>query len=247
MLSTAQIPGRAHRLMQHNSHDFATSGHTADGHCQFGLVLDGCGSKYRTPGRVIPSHNEVGAKLLGQFAAGWLARCLPPAGAVPTPPWPDQLYTACVAFLDQLLAGLGLAGGPGREEFIASHLLCTLLGFVIAGDEAAFFWAGDGYLVHDGQTTRLESDNRPDYLAYHLLPDGPGRAIPAHFHTRWLAPAGVQQLAVATDGWSAPLLADLLATPRSSLALQRQLNIRARQPGHFEDDGAVACWFAREA
>ena len=127
---------RAHRLMQHNSHDFTICGHAADGRSQFGLVLDGCGSKYRTPGRVIPSHNEVGAKLLGQFAAGWLARCLPPAGAIPTPPWPDQLYAACLAFLDQLLAGLGLVGGPGRAEFIASHLLCTLLGFVISADEA---------------------------------------------------------------------------------------------------------------
>ncbi|MCI0394719.1 MAG: protein phosphatase 2C domain-containing protein [Chloroflexi bacterium] len=247
ILSQATITGRSHRLMQQNGHDFAVTGAPRPG-VAFGLVLDGCGSKQREvmpgPGRphklVTPSHNEVGAKLLGQFAATWLAGHL--AGELAIPLLLAELYRACLAFLAGLAGLLPFPGEAERNRFVASHLLCTLLGFVVTPAGAALFSAGDGYFCQDGQVTFLDCDNRPDYLAYQLLGWTEG-----HFHIQMINdPAALPAwLAVATDGWPADLLAGL-AQPRSSLALQRWLNVQAQQRGRFEDDGAVAAWYTSD-
>ena len=75
MINHATLIGRSHRLRQQNCHDYAISGAPAPG-CAFGLVLDGCGSKYHAGTAVYPSHNEVGAKLLGKFIASSLSHTL---------------------------------------------------------------------------------------------------------------------------------------------------------------------------
>ena len=62
MLNDAAIIGRTHRLTHQNCHDAAYTGAPQPGYA-FGLVLDGCGSKYRKGGQASSSHNEVGAKL----------------------------------------------------------------------------------------------------------------------------------------------------------------------------------------
>jgi hypothetical protein len=106
-------------------------------------------------------------------------------------------------------------------------------------ETAVFFWQGDGFLVVDGTVCQLESGNQPDYLAYQLLQPNPCQTnfqlafVPQPEQTRWLA--------VATDGWQAELLGQL-AEQRTSLALQRWLNVQAQQRGQFDDDGAVAIW-----
>jgi hypothetical protein len=56
---------------------------------------------------------------------------------------------------------------------------------------------------------------------------------------RKLERIGLQQLAVATDGWTPALLADLQPAP-TGLALQRWMNMQARHSGQFDDDGAIA-------
>ncbi len=237
--SHAHIIGRRHRLLHQNCHDFALSGSPAPGY-SFGIVLDGCGSKHRLPdGRAVPSHNEVGAKLLGHFAGGWLAANLPGSAALPE--LLVSLQHACLNYLQTILAATTFnlqhtTFNLQPATFLPAHLLTTLLGFAVTPAEAAFFWAGDGYLCADGRVTALDSGNRPDYLAYALLPHPRDIALQIQplENPSWLA--------VATDGWQPAALA-ALAEPRPPLALQRWLNAQARERGKFEDDGAAAVWW----
>ena len=233
----ASLIGRSHRLMQQNGHDFAISGAPAPG-CAFGLVLDGCGGKYRTDTAVYPAHNEVGAKLLGKFLAAALGRALAGETAVK----PDALLASLHQQSLDFLAGL-VALFPGsdtalRRQLIMTHLLCTVVGFIKMPDTAVFFWRGDGYLVVDGAVTRLDSGNQPDYLAYDLLDEGAN----GRFQTESIPP-NAEWLAAATDGWSEALLPDC-APPRPHLALQRWLNQQGQQRNQFDDDGAIAIWWA---
>lgn len=239
MLSRATTLGRAHRLMQHNCQDFAATAMPAP-HIAIGLVCDGCGSKFVGNGRSHASHNEIGANLLGQFAIEYLIGKL---SNLPQPPCPDaleailsDLHLASLTFLHHLVAHFP---EQTRRQFIATRLLATLVGFVYVGETAVFFWQGDGFLVVDGTVCQLESDNQPDYLAYQLLQPTPSQT---NFQLAFVPqPEQIQWLAVATDGWHADLL-DQLEEPRSTLALQRWLNVQAQQRGQFDDDGAIAIW-----
>ena len=239
MISHATTIGRAHRLMQHNCQDFAATATPAP-NIAIGLVCDGCGSKFVGNGRSAPSHNEIGANLLGQFALDYLSGKLS-----------SLSHPACADTLETILADLHLASltflhhlaahfpEPGRRQFVATQLLATIVGFVRTPETAVFFWQGDGFLVADGTVCQLESGNQPDYLAYQLLQPDSGQTnfqlafVPQPENLRWLA--------VATDGWSAQLLCQL-DEPRSALTLQRWLNVQAQQRGQFDDDGAVAIW-----
>ena len=217
--------------MQQNCHDFAISG-TPTLDCAFGLVLDGCGSKHRDESGSHPSHNEVGAKLLGQYTAVYLTTHLP--HHEPDETFFADLYNACTNYLQNILSLLPTADPTTQTRFIATHLLCTLVGFVVRGETAVFFWRGDGYLLHKDEIIHLDNNNQPDYLAYDMQKDN------SRFQTQIIPNPSI--LAVATDGWTADLLTQL-DTPHTSLALQRWLNIRAKERGNFEDDGAIAIWW----
>ena len=236
MLGSASVVGRQHRIMQQNCHDYAISGRASATEAAFGLVLDGCGSKYQAGQQRYPAHSEVGAKLLGSFAAAWLQAWLArPENAGRPETLPAALHASCLGYLRRIVAPYPEAAWP---HFVATHLLATFLGFAVTPQAAVFFWCGDGYLCHDGAVTCLESDNRPDYLAYRLLRPEMGAA----FQVRTLPREGVSWLAVASDGWRPEQLA-ALPRPDSPLALQRWLNVQARQRGTFGDDGAVAAWW----
>ncbi|WP_420630925.1 protein phosphatase 2C domain-containing protein [Candidatus Leptofilum sp.] len=243
MISHATTIGRAHRLMQRNCQDFAATASPAP-HIAIGIVCDGCGSKYKENGTLqattYPSHNETGANLLGQFAVNFLNQKLANFSEPLCPQAVENvlsdLHLAAISFLHHLTAHFPAAT---RRQFVATHLLTTLVGFVRTPETAVFFWQGDGFLVADGRVQPLHSNNQPDYLAYQLLQPKPAQTnfqlafVPQPQNLRWLA--------VATDGWSAQQLCQL-AEPRPPLALQRWLNVQSQQRGHFDDDGAVALW-----
>lgn len=231
MLSSASLIGRTHRLLQQNRQDVALTGAPAPG-VAFGLALDGCGSKQAGA----PSASEVGAALLGQTAAAFLTRQLAHPAATPLLTI-QALHRHGRRFLTRLAADVAGPAPADRARFVATHLLATLLGFVVTPETAVFFWQGDGHLLHNGQVTTLDSDNRPAYLAYSALP---GSAPQPHaFHTHTLPRIGLRQIAVATDGWHPAQLMQLEA-PLPSLQLQRWLNQQAQARGLFDDDGAIA-------
>jgi hypothetical protein len=239
MISHATVIGRAHRLMQRNCQDFAAVASPAQ-HLAVGIVCDGCGSKFKEKGRSAPSHNEIGANLLGQFALDFLSLKL---ADLPIPLCPEtvesmlsNLHLAILTFLHHLTAHFPEAT---RREFIATRLLTTLVGFVRAPETAVFFWQGDGFWARDGRIQPLKSNNQPNYLAYQLLQPEPGQT---NFQLAFVPqPEQIGWLAVATDGWSAEPLSQL-GEPRPTLNLQRWLNVQAQQRGQFDDDGAVAVW-----
>lgn len=247
MISHATILGRAHRLMQHNSQDFATAATPAPD-LAIGLVCDGCGSKFGGNGNLragtAPSHNEVGANLLGQFTLDFLServRALPPPiGPAALEALLADLHLAALTFLHHLTTHFP---ETKRREFVATRLLATLVGFVRTAETAVFFWQGDGFLVANGAVCPLNSHNQPDYLAYQLLQPQPTQT---NFQLAFVPnPAELRWLAVATDGWSAGLLTQL-EEPRPPLTLQRWLNVQSQQRGQFDDDGAVAIWHNEE-
>ncbi|MBK9053749.1 MAG: hypothetical protein IPL78_23450 [Chloroflexi bacterium] len=240
MVAHAHLIGRQHRLIQHNGQDFAITGPLPGGGC-FGLVLDGCGSKWRTMGEpATPSSNEVGAKLLGAFAAATIPHLLTTTSVHDLP---QALASASLDYLRRLVAAMPLADESDLIRFVHTHWLCTFVGFVKTDAAACFFWSGDGYLLHDDTVIHLDSGNQPDYLAYRLLRNGPEPLV----HTLILPePTHLTRLAVATDGWNEALLTDVAAAPRSPLALQRWLNQQAQQRGNFEDDGAIAIWYGND-
>lgn len=231
MLTHSWITGRSHRLAHVNCHDFAVTGRGPEG-CYLGLVLDGCGSKFKDEnGRYAPQ-SEVGAQLLGRFSANWLATQInPDSDLVDLATW---LPLAAEGFLTNVVDQLHFADAAGRRRFIFTHLLATMVGFLVTPQAALFFWLGDGYLCQNGVVTTLESDNRPEYLAYGLL----GASRP-EMGWQLLRRESLAWLAVATDGWTPALLAQV-DPGLDQLALQRWLNVRARQVDHFSDDGAIA-------
>lgn len=238
IVSQAQHIGRGHRLMCQNSQDYAAAG-VLGAHTSFGLILDGCGSKHGWNLQTTPSANEVGARLLGEFLSGWLqTRDLEQA----TDDLITHLHQDALAFLTQLTAAMPLADSAARARFVATQLLCTVVGFVARPQDAVFFWLGDGYLCLNEEVISLESGNRPDYLAYTLLDNQPRPFNALCVRQR----AALTRLAVASDGWRPDLLGQL-RQPLSGLALQRWVNQQAQQRGQFEDDGAIAiCWLKRE-
>jgi hypothetical protein len=250
MITQATIIGRLHRLMRQNCQDVVIGGTLQAGYA-YGVVLDGCGGKWvdtAVHGRgstrqTAPSHNELGARLLGEFINGWLASHLPAAPELET--MIQALYGDCLSFLDTIINNLPFAEPDKRSRFIATHLLCTVVGFAVTPTAVIFFWAGDGYLCLDGQVITLDSDNQPDYLAYYLAQTEAQIAAaprPAGFQTKLLLnPEACAWLAVASDGWQPAQLA-MLVDPRSDLELQRWLNLEAQKRGSFEDDGAIAIW-----
>ena len=240
MISNAKIIGRSHRLQQQNCQDAAFCG-TASTHYHYGLVLDGCGSKYPEPERQTPSHNEVGANLLGTFLANTLHDHLLTLGNRPAIDSEqiimllDGIYQQCLLFLRQVVSLLPFNDDAAVTRFIMTRLLCTIVGFVNTPTTAVAFWQGDGYIRHNNTVITLDSDDRPDYLAYHLL----GLNESMYFHTQTIATDQLSHLAVATDGWSPDLLCKLDA-PHNDLLLQRWLNQQAQQKNNFDDDGAIA-------
>ena len=244
MIAHATIIGRSHRLMQQNCQDFATSGPSAPG-TTFGLVLDGCGSKYRDNNGTHPSHNEVGANLLGAYAAAFLNRNLAVSGqplAVSNQQFVEdvvsQLYQACVTYLDCLVTLHPFQDENERRRFVATRLLCTMLGFVVTPETAVCFWSGDGYLVINDEIVPLDSENHPDYPAYQLLHgERNGRFNMLTIRSR----PELTRLAVTSDGWQSEQLQQL-DKPQKSLALHRWMNVQSRQRGSFEDDGAIAIY-----
>lgn len=247
MINQTVVIGRSHRIMQQNCQDFSAAREFQNGFA-FGVVLDGCGSKYRGFGRPIPSSNEVGSKLLGHFANAYLTEALAELGAADDVEREDLqelidgLHIGSLSFLENLLMPIPFAAEQERAEFTATNLLCTMLGFIVTPDEAAFFWAGDGFLCRDSHVTRLDSGNQPDYIAYQLSNSDIGGAtgsFQVEFIDTW---SQCNWLAVATDGWSESLVGEL-ETPRENLSLQRWVNCEARKRGQFEDDGAAAIWW----
>ncbi|MGB1286975.1 MAG: protein phosphatase 2C domain-containing protein [Aggregatilineales bacterium] len=221
-LRSAQVIGRDHLLREVNCQDSHALVQTDD--FIAGVVCDGCGEG---------QYSEVGATLGAKFIITQIINLLDEGALVQE--IPDLLYPRIVDYLSQLTE---LSQPMNRTAFVQHHLLFTIVGVIVADGRTVIFSAGDGLFIIDKVRQRIEQDNKPQYIAYHLLADSlkSGVTLPDKFDIQYAK--GWQKLAVATDGFDETLSADIwgMEHPR---ALQRRLNVWSSQEKRFADDTAL--------
>jgi hypothetical protein len=217
-IRAGQIIGRDHMARQVNSQDSYTVLQTE--RFAAAIVCDGCGEGRRS---------EVGAALASEFLAE-LALALLNEGQ-PISALPDLLYGGALGFLRGLLK---LARPSHPVRFIHDHLLFTVLGIITDGEAGVIFAAGDGLIAIDEQVTRRDENNRPSYLAYHLLE---GCDIPMGFDVVSLPP-GWTRAAIASDGFEPELLPQVWGVTHGR-GLQRKLNAWSNLERRFRDDATL--------
>lgn len=213
-LAGASTLGRDHAALRRSSQDAFAYGSRGD--VAWGVVSDGCGSG---------AHSEVGAGLAAALLNAAMERFL--ITGISILEVPELAVSALVESLEKL----GNAMNEARKlELLTDHLLATVVGFCVRGDEGAAFWCGDGAVVLGEEILVLEAENAPDYPAYRLL----GRTAPVAVRPFSLGDA--RRVAVATDGFDCAILTG--AFGRASIPLKRWMNVRSRN-GHFRDDATI--------
>lgn len=218
---SAQIIGRDHALRQVNCQDSHAVYQSDD--FIVGVVCDGCGEG---------QHSEVGATLAATFIVTQAIALL--QEDYPIQAIPEMLYPRIIDYLDQLVS---LSAPINRAAFIQHHLLFTIVGVLVAGERSVIFSAGDGMIILDDAVERIDQDNRPSYIAYHLLRDDLSETtLPEKFAVQY--PSDWQTLAIATDGFDESLAGEIqgFMHPRG---LQRQLNVWSNQGKYFRDDATL--------
>jgi len=160
--------------MQQNCQDAAFCGSPANEYAYI-LALDGCGSKYRDDSGIYTSHNESGAHLLGSYASTFLHKELA-AKPADIDTLVKKLYAAGITYLDGLTTLHPFETIAEQQRFIATHLLTTLVGFVVTPQTAVFFPRTCPWLI-------LMTVNRQ--FAFRLIPLRPPTHSPL---THWPAP-----------------------------------------------------------
>ncbi len=210
LVASGSYRGRDHALRGVNRQDEAICGTVGDS--AFGFVADGCGE-----GR----HSELAARISVEVAARAVAK----ARDLTLEEASESILREVVAALRGTLATVGPVE---PRPFILDHLCSTLLGFVVRGQSAVLFTAGDGSARVDDGVTKLGDGGPPSYLAYALL-GGTPRVVTKLVHVE-------ATIAVATDGVTLENLRGL--APRAS-SLTRHLVLMERR-GELLDDGGVA-------
>lgn len=213
--SSGRVIGRGHAVFRRNGQDGCAT--WALGSSAIGVVSDGCGEGARS---------EVGAALTVAIALGEMRACV--EGGEPLAGLPVRVLGAVVAALGAVASRV--LPGATRQTFVREHLLATIVGFAVRGEDAVVFAQGDGFAWIDGELVDFDENNTPTYPAYAL---GGAELAP-----RVVARHGVRRVAVATDGFDDGSLA-LAAELRAGRDLTRHLT-RLQREGAFEDDAAFA-------
>lgn len=236
-LALASVIGREHIRLWGNNQDGCKAGSTqlvtpsGEETCFFGVVCDGC-----SEGR----SNEVGAKLLSEFICEEIPLLL--YAGTPLVELPQALYFRCVGFLRGIV-GQTVTGSQARiTQFIKDFLLCTVVGFIANKTECIIFTAGDGLIVVNDDIRRINQNNRPSYIGYHLvdrayLTEQNGK-MATNFETQVFPMSSVDHLAICSDGFEEALAGELWGH-LSSLELSRTLKGFSRRDLHFPDDCSV--------
>ena len=233
------VTGRDHRRAERDGQDGHAVVITDD--VVAGIVTDGCSS-----GRA----SEIGARV----GAAWLAALIEPAFRGVDEPAGARAAAATVtrALLDrlELLARSFDPAGHVSAARVDQSLLFGFLAAVVTPVTTIVFGIGDGIVVVDGTITVIDPgpENAPPYLAYALLGGGGARAgLEPRIHFAGTT-AGVEAVAVATDG-AAPLveagsasLAAIVADARyaKNPSLLRKRLVVLSDAGTFADDATIA-------
>jgi len=185
IIQSASIIGSHHRLVNKNNQDAVVV--VENGEVIVGIVADGCGSG---------AHSEVGARLGALFTANFFARRAGQSSGFSVVL--DDLKRELLAYL-----GTICPAGEAKMEFVFSHLLFTLVGFVITPEKVYLFRAGDGVAIVNGEKFVFDENNMPHYLSFGLLREDNDK-LSVRFGievVKELPREEVNCLLVATDGF----------------------------------------------
>ncbi|MBN1410168.1 MAG: protein phosphatase 2C domain-containing protein [Spirochaetales bacterium] len=227
-VNKALILGRDHELSKRNRQDYCryTSGKRVAG-----VVCDGCGEG---------EFSETGAALLGNFIINELNR----ADLNAVDAFKDEIKSASCRFLNRLLDILNFSSENLKTEFIRNFLLTTFVFCVIEGERAVIGSSGDGIIITDESVNIIDQDNRPNYLAYRVVPSGYMDFDDYNFDdlkVEFLDANALRRIAIASDGLkpvvSAGRIDEIFGKTRRQL--QRRLNVIQIKEKIFYDDVSI--------
>ncbi len=188
--AAGSLTGREHLRAGKNNHDaFALR---SEDEALAAVVTDGCGSG---------SHSELGARWGAECLVGSLLKHQKSGAAL------EEVAEKARQELLQEMRRLGVMlgvtrndlSGSSKAKIVTNHLLFTVVGTLIRGDEVLLFSLGDGVIVRNDEVLVLGPfpQNRPPYLAYELL----GLEGDYHFQTLPIFPRDhLDTLILGTDG-----------------------------------------------
>ncbi len=227
------IIGSEHQRKQGNNQDgFATGeGEFKKEQYLWGVICDGCSAG---------SYSEVGAILLSQYLCEEVSYLLASGSVIEE--IPDRLFIAGLGYLRSLASYTAMSGYQKQIRFIEHHLLCTVVGFIMNERDCIFFNAGDGMILVNNDVYHIKQDNKPLYMAYHLLEKSVlsiEKAIPFKFETRSFSVADLERFAVCSDGMEESAIEEIWGHEHL-LGLQRRLRVlRLQKKALFSDDCTV--------
>ena len=242
------VTGSAHREKGINNQDAAMHLQmtTSGASYQCGAVFDGC--TYRKDGK--RSHNEVGAILLASFFRSEIPLIL--AAHTPIGDVPAVLYQRALGYLGSIARATAVGTPDSFWDFVRTHLFCTVLGFVTDGNELIAFSAGDGLIIANDGIVLIDQDDRPHYLAYHLIDR---RMLsdfvpPDTFDVSRFNMDDLDRFAIATDGLGGEMKKDPSFDssgiwgyePKAKAGLQWWLNKASNDEHRFSDDCTVVAF-----
>lgn len=225
------IIGSEHQRRQINNQDSYDAKRMGNQYI-WGIVCDGCGSGLRS---------EAGAHFLSNYLNSKIPYFINSGSTIQE--IPDQLFIAGLGYLSSLASDRAMIGIPEVIKFIKDHLLCTVLGFIMDKKECVFFNAGDGVIVINNEAFRIDQNNAPLYMAYHLLDKATLRDLsapfPLKFGTWTINVSYFDKFAICSDGIEESIIDELWGFDHS-LGLQRKLRIlRQEKKALFSDDCTV--------
>jgi len=195
----------------------------------FGVVCDGCSAGARS---------ETGAHLMASFITSEIPMIL--YAGVPLEEVPQALFSRCIGYLSAVASQTNVGDPNRRLQFIVDHLLCTILGFITDYDRIIFFSAGDGIFIVDDQFFKIDQDNKPKYLAYHLVDrkylTAKEGIVPQSFEVRDIQFSNLERFAVCSDGMLPEAVEVLWGHVDDKLGVQRALKVLSLRKLNFLDD-----------
>lgn len=204
-VAAGSIPGRDHIgrnevLLGRNNQDalhWATSENAL-----VTIVADGCGSAPFSEFGARYGARLIATMVRDRYEEALLQETVAP-GKVPDDLFWQQLHRAALQNIS--LVAAQLTGSLGSKfDVLRDHFLFTVLGVLITRGEVVFFWIGDGVFGLNGTLNRLEpeSGNRPQYLAYGLIPGRTERELVALGFKRspTLQSSDISSILIGTDG-----------------------------------------------
>jgi hypothetical protein len=181
-ITSGSITGTIHRNRYRNNQDAVCIAENDD--ALIGVVADGC-----SEGR----HNEVGAKLFSRFICNQGLKLAHKLNKGNIDKFFIRLRHKSLKFMRHILNTIG----DNSNQTLQNMFLFTIIGTVITHNIAIIFTMGDGAYVLNDRLYVIDSDNKPDYLAYGLIEE----LVPTYFTIRSvLETKRLENIMLCTDG-----------------------------------------------